>query len=125
MKQFNLNEYLKNPNRKIVTRIGLPVRIICVDRLDCDFPIVTLINNGDRESIVTYGKDGKLITTKESKYDLFFVPEKKEGWIHLCKSDNKYPYVRSSVFETKEEAEKYRRTNDGSMATIIKIEWEE
>lgn len=124
MKQFNLNEYLKNPNRKIVTRIGLPVRIICVDRLDCDFPIVTLINNGDRESIVSYGKDGKLITHRESKYDLFFVPEKKEGWINLCKNSINRPYVRNSVFETKEEAEKYRRVYDDTIATI-KIEWEE
>lgn len=125
MRQINLEEYLKNPNRKIVTRIGLPVRIICVDRLDCDFPIVTLINNGDRESVVTYRKDGKLITTKESKYDLFFVTEKKEGWINLCKNSINRPYIRSTVFETKEEAEKYRRANDGSIATTIKIEWEE
>lgn len=28
MRQFNLEEYLKNPNQKIVTRTGIPVRII-------------------------------------------------------------------------------------------------
>ena len=28
MKQFNLNEYLANPQRKIITRDGRPVRII-------------------------------------------------------------------------------------------------
>ena len=32
MKQFNLAEYLKNPERKIVTRDGRSVkRILCVD----------------------------------------------------------------------------------------------
>lgn len=28
MKQFSLEEYLKNPQRKVITREGLPVRII-------------------------------------------------------------------------------------------------
>ena len=32
MKQFSIEEYLKNPDRKVVTRNGLPVRIICTDR---------------------------------------------------------------------------------------------
>ena len=32
MKQFSIEQYLKNPDRKVVTRNGLPVRIICTDR---------------------------------------------------------------------------------------------
>ena len=32
MKNFNLEEYLKNPSRKVVTRAGISVRIICTDR---------------------------------------------------------------------------------------------
>lgn len=32
MKQFNLEEYLKNPKRKVVTRDGRDVRVICTDR---------------------------------------------------------------------------------------------
>ena len=32
MKQFNLKEYLKDPNKKGVTRDGRNVRIICTDR---------------------------------------------------------------------------------------------
>ena len=31
MKPFNLKEYLVNPLRKIVTRDGRPVRILCTD----------------------------------------------------------------------------------------------
>ena len=45
MKPFNLEEYLANPNRKIVTRDGRNVRIICTDRKDSDFPIVALVKN--------------------------------------------------------------------------------
>ena len=31
MKPFNLKTYLKNPLRKVITRDGYPVRIICTD----------------------------------------------------------------------------------------------
>ena len=44
MKQFSLEEYLKNPDRKVVTRNGLPVRIICTDRKD-KWPIVALVTD--------------------------------------------------------------------------------
>ena len=40
--QFNLEEYLANPNRKVMTRNGDPVRIICTDRKDLDFPIMII-----------------------------------------------------------------------------------
>lgn len=123
MKQFSLDEYLKNPNRKIITRDGRSVRIICTDA-ERDFPLVALIKKDDLESLESYTLKGTIYEELESTYDLFFAPEKKEGWIHLCKNSTNYLYVRSSVFETKEEAEKYRRANDDSIATI-KIEWEE
>ena len=32
MKQFNLEEYLKNPSKNVVTRMGRKVRVICTDR---------------------------------------------------------------------------------------------
>ena len=31
MKQFDLQEYLKNPSRKVATRDGRDVRIICTN----------------------------------------------------------------------------------------------
>ena len=43
MKPFNLEEYLKNPDKKVVTRDGRNVRIICTDRRDSVYPIVVLI----------------------------------------------------------------------------------
>ena len=45
MKQFNLEEYTKNPNRKVVTRAGDPVRILAIDLEDKDFPIAAAIDN--------------------------------------------------------------------------------
>lgn len=32
MKPFNIEEYLANPNKKIVTGVGDPVRIICTNK---------------------------------------------------------------------------------------------
>lgn len=43
MKPFNLEEYLANPSKKIVTKEGKPARIICTDRRDLYFPIVALV----------------------------------------------------------------------------------
>jgi hypothetical protein len=42
MKQFNLEEYLANPSRKVVTREGRSARIICTDAKE-GYPVVALI----------------------------------------------------------------------------------
>ena len=47
MKQFNLKEYLKDPNKKVVTRDGRNVRIICTDRQGGDRPILALCFESD------------------------------------------------------------------------------
>ena len=40
MKPFNLEEHLKNPERKVVTRDGREVRIICTDFNNNTYPII-------------------------------------------------------------------------------------
>ena len=47
MEEFSLGKYLKNPNRKIVTRDGKSVRIVCTDRECMDFPVVALVKFKD------------------------------------------------------------------------------
>ena len=44
MKPFNLDEYLKNPSRKVTTRDGRNVRIVCTDKRGRNRPIVALID---------------------------------------------------------------------------------
>ena len=39
MKQFSLEEYLKNPSRKVVTRDGEAVKIHCINFDDDEYPI--------------------------------------------------------------------------------------
>ena len=116
MKPFSLEEYLKNPNRKVVTRMGTPVRIICTDFNNKIYPVV-----GEIQGVFTpepFTKDGAYRELVCTDYDLFFASEKHEGWINLFK-DSDIKYVGYKIFESKEEAEKV-----GSTATI-KIEWEE
>ena len=126
MKQFSLEEYLKNPTRKIVTRDGHNARIICTDRRGLNVkPIATLITipNGD-EIIKTYWENGvETQGYEDNPNDLFFVPIKKEGWIKVYYGKSRCnTFVCNRIFATKEEAEK--QTNDNVVA-IIKIEWEE
>lgn len=80
MEQFNLEEYLENPNQKIVTRDGRSVRIICTNRKSENCPIVTLIQDStdDFEDVYYYTIDGKGVIRGDESMDLFFATEKQE-----------------------------------------------
>ena len=124
MKQFNIEEYLKNPSRKVVTRDGCPVRIICTDKKSYNEQIVGLImgNNG-MEFISTWTQQGKSFFNSDTPNDLFFAPEKHEGWINVYRNNDSHTYV-GAVYDSKEDAEK-RKVIDENYVTTIKIEWEE
>ena len=119
MKQFNLEEYLKNPSRRVVTRDGRAAEILCTNYIGTQ-PIIAAIE--DSEYSTAFCKDGRFIIGEESPRDLFFAPNKKEGWVSLYKNDIGHIYT-GSVFDSKEEAEEYLSRKD-YLATV-KIEWEE
>ena len=58
-------------------------------------------------------------------FDLFFAPEKKEGWINIFKGvSNDNCFVGPTrIFKTKEHAEELGKDVSGYITTI-KIEWE-
>ena len=122
MKQFNLEEYLKNPSRKVITRDGRKARIICTDAKN-DYPIVALIEtpNGKERQPCGYKKDGTYVVGEKLSCDLFFAPEKHEGWINLYKDDG-IVYTSMDTFKTKKEAES---ASCRTCITTVKIEWEE
>lgn len=126
MKQFNLEEYLKNPSKKVVTRMGRKVRIICTDREDSIYPIIALIKDDKRESeiLVSYTKDGIPAEYNEAYYTLFFAPEKHEGWLNIFKGNNFYHAENEIVYNSKKEAE-IQGKNYMSYIATVKIEWEE
>lgn len=127
MKQFNLSEYLENPSRKIVTRNGRPVRIVCFNANVIDngntYPIVALVkleNNTDHPA--TFTNNGVFNVGEEDGFDLFFKPTQKEGWTNVYRNSNNQ-IVTDTVFETKEEALN-RKSIHGYVDTIL-IKWEE
>ena len=118
MKPFNLEEYLANPSRKIVTREGRNVTIHCTDYLGIQ-PIFATIE-GDTYPC-NFCKNGRYMINEESPRDLFFVTKKHEGWINLYKSGISWS-LGTSIWQTEEEAKKWVGAAD--YATTIKIEWE-
>lgn len=125
MKQFNLEEYLANPSRKVVTRDGRNARIICTDMKSTTYPVVALIENGSGyEQLTTFSKNGEYAVSESSRSDLFFAPEKHEGWINVYRYSDSGKTYAGAVYDSKEDAEK-RKVIDENYVTTIKIEWEE
>ena len=124
MKQFNLEEYLANP-RKVITRDGRNARIICTDAKN-NYPIVALIEtpNGKERQPCGYKEDGTYIIGENHPCDLFFAPEKHEGWLNIYRSKSGF-YLRGNPYKSKEEAEKVAKANYKTFCATVKIEWEE
>ena len=126
MKQFELQEYLKNPGRKIVTRDGCKARVICTDRNSDDYIVIALVQDHLNEIIYSYTKEGLVRCNTESPSDLFFAPERKTGWINVSRiasgNAGEITYT-GAVYPTKEEAIA-GYSGVGLLATI-QIEWEE
>lgn len=130
MKPFSLEEYLKNPNRKVITRDGRNVRIICTDKQGDGYPVVALCFVGGRvENCISYFPNGKRWLWNDSPMDLFFASEKHEGWVNVykdkdgkCFMDSLYPYA------SKEEAKNFHTVTNSRVfhyVDTVKIECEE
>ena len=127
MEQFSLEKYLANPSRKLVTGDGRKVKILCTNRKS-PYPVVALVENHDSntEDVYSYRENGlySLFSLSEQN-NLFFAPEKHEGWVNIYKS-NYGGYELSQVYQRKEDAENEKYINDSDIyITTTKIEWEE
>lgn len=120
MELFNLDEYLKDPSRKVVTMNGDSVRIICTDRLG-EFPIIGLVRIDKVEKVTSYMNNGHVLRDVPSECDLIFAPERKEGWVNVYRQDDRLQC--GNVYNTESEAKLHSRST-GYLATV-KIEWEE
>ena len=125
MKEFSLEEYLKNPERKVVTRDGRKARIVCTDRAGLNAkPVVALITlpNGD-EVIKTFWNNGFETTAIEGENDLFFAPEKHEGWIIINMWPDGERDTNGIIYHNKLDIPDMPPVGGQRVATI-KIEWE-
>lgn len=127
MKQFSLEEYLKNPERKVVTRNGRPVRIICIDRKDvgAERCVMALIysESSNSESVFAFNKNGfHYAEGDESIMDLFFAPQIQKRWsfMSIAPAVTERALIALPLYETREEAEKL-----SGDCHVIEITWEE
>ena len=128
MEQFSLEKYLANPSRKVVTRNGRNARIISTDMNSKNYPIVALVKLSDNptEDVWTYTKDGEFEVERSTVHDLFFAPEKHEGYVNLYRSlDKDCTYYLGNIYNSKAEAEDVRENKKFKYIATIKIEWEE
>lgn len=117
MKQFSLEEYKENPSRKIVTRKGKNVRILCIDMKGA-FSIVAVVESeGSVEKVIAYTEDGKKSLGNKSSDDLMFengVSEQfdvlYQRWMEIYSgiglAKNQLSELRSELDATRDELEK-------------------
>lgn len=129
MEQFSLKKYLKNPDRKVVTRDGRDVRIICTDRKG-KCPIVGLVKaDDDSEILISIRENGcEMNENSISCFDLFFVPTKHVGWTNVYKNSFGQLLLGSNFpYETEEEARTDSVTDSKYeiYCGTVRLEWEE
>lgn len=129
MKAFSLKEYLKNPEKKVITRDGRNVRIRCTDRKGEGQPIVALVEsmNRDMEIVCAFREDGKWNPAGAySETDLFFAPEKHEVWTNVYRrsSEDVGGIGFGCTYSSEEEAKEGIVPSLDCVATV-KVEWEE
>lgn len=112
MKPFDIE--LAKKGHPVCTKDGRKARIICFDVKGSVYPIVALVDVNGREVILRYNKKG-ISYTSPCGYNLMMLPEKKEGYAVICKSD---------LYESEEIALKDADLFKDYIKTI-KVEWEE
>ena len=124
MKPFNLQEFKKNPSRKVVTRDGkATARIICTD-CKSEYPIIALLSYSENsEGCEAYTEDGRFSIGEEGNSDLFFAPEKKDGWMNIYRYAN--DLQNSCIYDTKEEAELHTKILCNNYVATVKVTWDE
>ncbi len=131
-KEFDL-EAAKS-GKPVCTRDGRKARIIAFDRRlfykNVSYPILALVERSDGEDDVCgYNEKGKVLIEDGAEYkdDLMMLPEKKEGWVNICrdaKDDDRI--VLGSISESREEAVELAPNNDRyTTIATVRIEWEE
>lgn len=125
MKQFDLKEYLKDPNKKVVTRDGRNVRIICTDRKGTEYSVIALCTMSDGgENLYSYLPDGRTYLSADSCVDLFFAPEKHEGYINIYRDGDNYHTGGTEIYSSEAEAVNHVLKKFDYVKTV-KVEWEE
>ena len=124
LKPFDLEA--AKAGKPVCTRDGRKARIIYFDA-EGEHPIIALVTDGVQESPYNYTKEGYYhIEGVETMADLMMLPEKKEGWVNVYKSEfDDFPAVLGAgyVYNTKEEA--INNADPNITIATVKISWQE
>ena len=118
LKEFDLEA--AKAGKPVCTRDGRKARIICFDA-KCNKPIVALIYDCNKETVLQYLESGRFFVDQIDKYDLMMLLEKKEGWVNVNNSLGVITFSHNP-YDTKEEAMKDKGKY---YVDTVKIEWEE
>ena len=121
MKRFDLEEYIANPNKKVITRDGRNVTILCTNYDYSPCQVIAQIEGEEHSQ--GFCVTGHLKIHGESMDDLFFAPEKNEGWINIFKVYDYNVVGQTRIFESEKTAIEEGKNYDNYFTTI-KIEWE-
>ena len=116
MKEFNLE--LAKQGKKVTTRSGHEVRIICTDFKDKrNTPILALLKEKEEEKEVLhfYTSKGKVFDDKESVLDLFI--EEDDEWVNIYQENGRCK-ISESPYLTQREAINGRTFLKNCIATI-------
>lgn len=126
MKQFNLQEYLTNPNRQVITREGKKVRIICTDAKSI-YPVIGLVDDGIcGERFISCQKNGRESNDLiESASDLFLGPIKHTAFVNLYRTES--GQFKCGAAHKTEQIAKNVSVGESQYIYVatIKVEWEE
>lgn len=118
LKPFDLEA--AKAGKPVCTRDGRKARIICFDA-KCNKPIVALIYDYNKETVLQYLENGRFFVDQIDKYDLMMLPQKKEGWVNIYKD---FEDTVCCIYSTEKEALEEKETEEDYITTV-KIEWEE
>ena len=111
--------------KPVCTRDGRKARIICFDCKDQHYPIVALIECDDTEVVQNYSNKGEAIIGNEWDKDLMMLPEKKEGWINIIKTEDGGYCYNGEVHSDYNNAFIENINVLDNRGITAKIEWEE
>ena len=105
LKPFDIQK--AREGKPVCTRDGRNARIICFDAKRKDEKnIIALVPSKDYpgfEDLISYPNNGNYYGGHENDGDLMMLPEKKEGWVNIYKSDNG-TYYTGAIFYEKNDA---------------------
>lgn len=116
MKEFNLE--LVRQGKRVTTRNGHEVRIICTDfKSKGNTPILALLKDKENEEEIIhfYTLKGKVFDNKESALDLFM--DEDDEWVNIYEENGRC-FISESPYLTQKEAINHRTSLRNCIATI-------